>query len=366
MKMPVLPLLAGGMLCFAGYHVISSQTPGTQLAPPLATMRAPFAESVAGVGLIEPRTEDVAVASQLSGVVARITVSEGQRVQAGAPLFALDTRQVESRLRVQQAVLAAAQAQLARLQALPRPEELPPLLARIDEARADLVQREDGYQRSQKLYSSGALPEEELVRSRQAQEAAHARLRQLESEDRLLRAGAWQADLAVSAAAVTQAETELTRIQTELDLHQIHAPRVLDGAGQPVEWEVLQVNLRPGEYVGTPPGQPLIILGDAGPRNVRVDIDEHDIPRFHADGEASAYIRGAAHEAFKLRFIRLEPYVVPKKSLTGDSAERVDTRVLQAIYAFSRVVPDVHVGQQVDVYFNAQPGVGSKQTRADQ
>jgi multidrug resistance efflux pump len=181
-----------------------------------------------------------------------------------------------------------------------------------------------------------------------------------------LRAGAWHADLTVSAAAVTQAEAELTRIQTELELHQIHAPHVLDGAGQPVEWEVLQVNVRPGEYVGTPPGEPLVVLGDAGPRHVRVDIDEHDIPRFHTDGAASAYIRGDAHRAFDLRFVRLEPYVVPKKSLTGDSAERVDTRVLQAIYVFSRVVPDVHVGQQVDVYINAQRGAGTKRTPADQ
>jgi len=34
--------------------------------------------------------------------------------------------------------------------------------------------------------------------------------------------------------------------------------------------------------------------------------------------------------------VRFEPYVVPKRSLTGDSTERVDTRVLQAIYSFDR------------------------------
>ena len=43
--------------------------------------------------------------------------------------------------------------------------------------------------------------------------------------------------------------------------------------------------------------------------------------------------------------------MVPKKSLTGDSTERVDTRVLQVIFNLKK--PDgkmLYVGQQVDVY----------------
>ena len=38
----------------------------------------------------------------------------------------------------------------------------------------------------------------------------------------------------------------------------------------------------------------------------------------------------------KLRFVRIEPFVLPKRNLTGDSLERVDTRVLQVIYEFDR------------------------------
>jgi hypothetical protein len=45
--------------------------------------------------------------------------------------------------------------------------------------------------------------------------------------------------------------------------------------------------------------------------------------------------------------------VVPKRSLTGDSVERVDTRVLQVIYAFSPESLPVHVGQQVDAFIEA-------------
>ena len=42
--------------------------------------------------------------------------------------------------------------------------------------------------------------------------------------------------------------------------------------------------------------------------------------------------------------------MIPKKSLTGDSTERVDTRVLQVIYRVRDAEPSVYVGQQMDVY----------------
>src|SRR5262249_28995941 len=49
-------------------------------------------------------------------------------------------------------------------------------------------------------------------------------------------------------------------------------------------------------------------------------------------------------------FVRFEPYLLPKRSLTNGSAERVDTRVLQAIYAFSPASFPAFAGQQVDVF----------------
>jgi hypothetical protein len=55
-----------------------------------------------------------------------------------------------------------------------------------------------------------------------------------------------------------------------------------------------------------------------------------------------------------LSFIRVEPYVMPKKSLTGDNTERVDTRVLQVIYRVDRDDPGLFVGMQVDVFLSAE------------
>jgi len=65
----------------------------------------------------------------------------------------------------------------------------------------------------------------------------------------------------------------------------------------------------------------------------------------------TAYIKGDTTQPIELRFMRIEPYVVPKVSLTGASTERVDTRVLQVIYSFERPQNrPVYVGQQVDLF----------------
>jgi HlyD family secretion protein len=66
-----------------------------------------------------------------------------------------------------------------------------------------------------------------------------------------------------------------------------------------------------------------------------------------------------------LRFVRLEPFVVPKMSLTGANTARVDTRVVQLIYAVepgSRLVREnkVLVGLLLDVFIDTRPPASGK------
>jgi hypothetical protein len=57
--------------------------------------------------------------------------------------------------------------------------------------------------------------------------------------------------------------------------------------------------------------------------------------------------------------VRVEPYVIPKQSLTGDNRERVDTRVLQVVYAVEGDATDLFVGQQVDVFIDVGDHAGT-------
>ena len=71
------------------------------------------------------------------------------------------------------------------------------------------------------------------------------------------------------------------------------------------------------------------------------------------------FVRGNPDLKTSLQFQRLEPYVVPKVSLTGQGTERTDTRVLQAIYSFDPAALPVYVGQQMDVFIQALPALGA-------
>ena len=88
------------------------------------------------------------------------------------------------------------------------------------------------------------------------------------------------------------------------------------------------------------------------PLHVRVDVDENDAWRVRTGAPAVGFLRGNKEISTPLNFVRFEPYVVPKKSLTGDTTERVDTRVLQVIFSFTRGDLPIYVGQQMDVFID--------------
>ena len=130
----------------------------------------------------------------------------------------------------------------------------------------------------------------------------------------------------------------------------------------PVAGEVLQLNARKGEFAASAGGAPLLVLGDTRTLHVRVDVDENDAWRVLAGARAVVSVRGASSLSTPARFVRIEPLVVPKRSLTGASVERVDTRVLQVLFAFEREKLPVFVGQQMDVMIEAKQSLLSGAT----
>jgi multidrug resistance efflux pump len=339
----LLPLLAVAALSFAIFNVLRAQQTPPPVKPPITPAETPFSNTLAGAGLVEAQTENISIGTPLSGIVVDVFVKVGQKVNAGAPLFRLDDRQLKADLQYREAALAAAEAQLQRLVEMPRQEEVPPSEAKVLEAKANLAEQEDQVARGRKLRAQNVLTQEELVTREQAYEAALAQFKQAQAQHALLLAGAWSADKAVSRAAVEQARAQIGQTRTDLERLTVRAL---------VAGQVLQVNVRPGEFVATPNSQALIVLGNVQQLHVRVDIDEHDIPRFRRNAPAVAQVRGNQGHNYRLTFVRVEPYVIPKRSLTGDNTERVDTRVLQVIYALDSEGDSIYVGQQVDVFID--------------
>jgi multidrug resistance efflux pump len=347
----VLPLVALGLLAFA-IAFVSGQNRSTPPArPALPPPESPFDYTVAGAGLVEAQTENIAIGSATPGVVTKVLVKVDQKVRAGDALFELDDRQLQAELALRKAAVAAAKADLTRMENEPRREELLMSKALLAEARANLASQQDQYNRAKELYKKRVETAETLVARQEAVNAAEAKLAHAQAEYDMREAGAWQFDLDVARSRVAQAEAQVAQAMTELDRLIVRA--LVDG-------RVLQVNVRPGEFVGAPPGQPLIVLGNIEKLHVRVDIDENDIPRYVPGSKGIAMVRGQSGVEYPLTFVRVEPYVVPKRSLTGENTERVDTRVLQVIYSIEPNGQPLYVGQQLDVYIVAPEPAGKK------
>ena len=339
-----LPVFAAIALTFAVFKIVNSQPVHAKLAPPAAPPSAVFANEVGAVGLVEAESENIAVSLPVPGLVTRVDVKAGDRVRKGARLFSLDDRDLQAELALRKSALALAETKLEKLAMAPRAEDLPPAEAKVREAEHLYQDAAVQLTLIESVRDKRAIRDEDLQRRRLAAKAAEARLDEAKAELALLKAGTWKPDLDVARAEVEQARREVERVEADLSRLVVTAP---------ITGEILQCKVHVGEYAQAGPlVQPLILMGATAHLNVRADIDEQDAWRVKAGARATGTVRGNSREPLPLRFVRVEPYVIPKKNLTGDSTERVDTRVLQVIFALEPGAR-VYAGQQLDVFVDA-------------
>jgi HlyD family secretion protein len=339
-----IPVMAVLALLFAGLSVARLRPNNTSAEPYSPPPAAKFANKIGAVGLVEASSENISVSLPVAGLVTNVYVKAGDEVRKGQRLFSLDDRDVRAELTLRESNLSLAKAKLERLEAAPRSEEIPPAEARVREAEALLSDAQVQLSMMESVRDKRAIRNEDLERRKRAVSAAEARVSEAAASLKLLKAGTWKEDLDVARAEVRQAASQVDRVRADLE-------RLI--VTSPIDGEILQCKVRPGEYASA--GllqQPLILLGSTKHLNVRADVDERDAARVKPGAAVVASVRGDASRQFKLAFARFEPFVVPKKNLTGDSAERVDTRVLQVIYSLAPGTP-VRPGQQMDVLIEA-------------
>ena len=338
----LLPLLAVAGVLFAVWIAVQSAKAIPAAKPVAEPPRPSFSNKISGSGIIEASTRNIAMGTHLPGIVSRVFVKVGDQVEPGDPILAVDDRKLRAELAIRHAAVTEAEAALNRLKESPRPEEVPIALARVKEAEAILEDFRLQLGVVERVTDRRAVSVEDINKRRFAVAIAEARLVRAQADLTLLKAGSWEPDIDVAKAALARSQAELQAAQVELERLTVRAP---------VAGEVLQVNIRPGEFAQSGVlSEPLLLLGSVDRLHVRVDIDENDAWRFNLKAPAVAYLRGHAEYKTDLTFEYVERYVIPKRSLTGESTERVDTRVLQVIYSFPKEKLPVYAGQQVDVY----------------
>ncbi len=312
----VLPVVAVIGLLFAVFLIVTGQ-PDRSLDEPAekpahAVGALADAPRVAGSGVVEPSSELVSIGTSLPGLVTDVLVRPGDYVSRGQPLFTVDDR-----------------AQRARL------DESTAAIAQAEAAIAEAVSASETADRQLALYRQvediAAVSRAEVIRAEGDAASARSRL------------GIARAQLKAAQAGAGSAQTDLARLTVRA----------------PIDGEILAVNIRPGEFVqagGAQGGnaEAYIEMGETRPLYVRVDIDEDEAVRLATGAAASVNPRGAADRKVQAKFVRVEPLVVPKRSLTNSASERVDVRVVQVLYELPPTDGLFRVGQQIDAFIPAR------------
>lgn len=183
---------------------------------------------------------------------------------------------------------------------------------------------------AEKIMDSRILGTGDMIKRRSAVETAEAEVLAAKTATQAVQTEVAVAEASLASSRVSLAECTITA---------------------PLDAIVLQCNVRVGEFAAT--GTPnWLTLGDTTKLNVRVDIDEHEAHRVKPAAAATAQIKGSSVLSCPAKFLRFVPVVLPKRSLSGDVTERVDTRALQVIYQLetAKLPTAVHVGQQMEVF----------------
>jgi multidrug efflux pump subunit AcrA (membrane-fusion protein) len=278
----------------------------TMPSPPTAPPEKPYARTIAATGILEAMSENVEIGVPQPGIVTEVFVKVSQVVNAGDPLLKLDDRELQAQLLIGRASLLVNR-------------------ATREVKQATLTKTQDMLTRLKAVPDQRAISQDD-VRNR--------------SNDVLVA----KAEVSAAEAQVQAAEAQVKSTELLLERLTVRTPQ---------NASILQVNVRAGEYASTQPKAPPLVIGDLQTLQVRADVDEQSAVRVRVGKPGKAFIKGDAKTAIPLTFVRIEPYVIPKTSLTGASTERVDTRVLQVIYSLAQPQgTSLYVGQQVDVYID--------------
>ena len=341
----ILPIISVLGIGLAVYLVYKQSRPAPTAPPSGQPTKSPFSNRVAGSGLVEPATEIMNIGTSIPGTVQSVSVKEGQLVKKGDILFTIDQRDTVAQLGAAKAKLEVATRKVEQLKSMPHAED-------VDRATAIVAQRQSAVndatlrlERLNAVEDQSAISANERPTRMFEMSLTKSRLDEAKSELARMMKGTYPEDLAVAVAEAKVADADVAMLQTDLLQSDVKAP--IDGT-------VLRVNARAGEFASAGAlREGLVVMGQLTPLHIRVDVDELDAWRFDPNGKAVAMLRGGKIVEFPIEYVRTVPVVIPKRTLTGENSERIDTRVMEMIYRFTQDNPKVLPGQLLDVYIDS-------------
>ena len=209
----LLVVLAGVLVgCDLGREKPPTPVPPTPL--PTADVRRGSSGGVTASGEIVPAHE-ARLSFTIPGRVQRVAVAVGDEVQPGEVLVTLETASLEAQVAQAEAAVETAQANLARLTAGARPEEIAAAEMAVSLALAQVSQAEAA-QEAAKAQCAGAQSGVEAAQA--ALEVAQAQSRQLEAGPRAGQVAAAEAEVKLAEVRLHQAQAAYDQVKGQPDV----------------------------------------------------------------------------------------------------------------------------------------------------
>lgn len=188
---------------------------------------------------------------KVPGIIRAIYFEEGQEIRAGQLVAELDDRDLKQELAAADARLAAARANLARLEAGYRPQEIREAQAAMAQAQADYDDKEREFRRFQALFERRVVSAQTRDRAEAAFLMAQEALNRARERFDLVRSGYRPEEIEQGRAEVRQAEAQRDLAQTRLSYARITSPATGMVLARPAE---------PGQVAQV--GATILTLGD--------------------------------------------------------------------------------------------------------
>jgi HlyD family secretion protein len=285
---------------------------------------------------------EVELAFRVSGRLLEMQFDEGDAVTAGQAVARIDPEPYAEALAVADARVRQAEANLEKLHAGNRPQEVQRARAAVREAEAQFANAERDFERQRGLFESGAASEKGRDAALARRDEAAARLESAREALALAEEGfraeditAAKADVAAAMAARDQAETTLA--DTELT-----AP----SAG------VLIARIRePGAMIGV--GAPVYSLSLRDPVYVRAYVNEPDLGRL-APGSAVEIKTDSSDRTYRGQI----GFISPRAEFTPKSVQTPELRT-DLVYRLRIVVPEADEGLRQGMPITVRVPLGS-------
>lgn len=237
-------------------------------------------------GLVEPK-ETVRVYAKTVGQAKELLVQEGDEVKKGDILVRMDDEQIRLQVAQAKATLDSAQASLEKVQAGARPQEISQAEAAMRQAKINLDSAEENYLRMEKLFSEGAVSEQQYDQAKGQYEIAESQYQSANESYKLVMEGASQPDIRVVEAQVRQAQSALEIAQSQLNNSIVKTP---------INGKVTAVSVKTGELVSS--AVPLLSILDVSELYIKAGISEKDIASIQIGQEAGILIDAFPQEKF--------------------------------------------------------------------